>query len=106
MVSLHPSFSRFRSRTDKSCLSVAVVVSISGPYGPASFIPSTFSSVMIVVGGSGISFALAQLEGIVSDCLSGSGRTREVEMVWIVREAGKFLRSYLLIELDEEESPK
>jgi NAD(P)H-flavin reductase len=66
-----------------------VVVSVSGPYGEASFIPSTFSSVMIVIGGSGVSFGLAHLEGLVSDCLAGDGRTREVELVWIVREAGQ-----------------
>jgi len=88
-----PSFLSFlsprRTQAHQCSFPFKVVVSVSGPYGPATFIPSTFASVMIVVGGSGVSFALAQLEGIVSDCLAGDGRTREVELVWIVREAGE-----------------
>lgn len=61
---------------------------VSGPYGRANFIASTFASVAVIVGGSGISYGLAVVEGIVQDCLSGNGRTSDVELVWTVRESG------------------
>lgn len=61
---------------------------VGGPYGQVNFIPSTFQSVLIVVGGSGVSYALSVLEGIVQDCLKGDGRSADVELVWTVRESG------------------
>jgi ferric-chelate reductase len=67
--------------------SPAVVVEVTGPYGQANFIPATYSSVLLVVGGSGVSFALGVIEGLLRDCTAGDGRTTSVELVWTVRES-------------------
>lgn len=42
---------------------------------------------LLFVGGSGVSYALGVIEGLLQDCASGDGRTTSVELVWTVRES-------------------
>jgi ferric-chelate reductase len=64
-----------------------VKVVIEGPYGgPGSAIPSSFSSAMIVVGGSGITFGTSSVEELVAAAENGTTRTKYVELVWVVQE--------------------
>ena len=69
-------------------------MSLEGPYGQAAFVSSLFSSVLVVAGGSGVSFALSIAESVIRDVQSGKGRTRELVVVWTVREPGESLNPF------------
>jgi len=64
-----------------------VHVVIEGPYGgPGSAIPASFTSALVVCGGSGITFGTSTVEELVVGAETGSTRTRRVELVWVVQE--------------------
>lgn len=67
-------------------------VILEGPYGGLgnTLLPS-FSSVMLVAGGSGITHALAFANDLLARAPSGVVRARTVDLVWVVRseEAAK-----------------
>ena len=66
-----------------------VSMSLEGSYGQCNFVSSLFSSVLVVAGGSGVSFALSVAESVVRDVQSGRGNTKELVVVWSVREPGE-----------------
>ncbi|ORY23691.1 hypothetical protein BCR39DRAFT_590872 [Naematelia encephala] len=60
--------------------------SVEGPYGgPINFIFPAFSSVLIVVAGSGISFGLGTVAGLLVDIRRGKAACKQLTMVWTVR---------------------
>ncbi|KAI0946789.1 hypothetical protein AcW1_010148 [Taiwanofungus camphoratus] len=62
-----------------------VKVLIEGPYGgPGHSIPSSFSGVMIVAGGSGITYALSTVQELMKKDAQRSSRVKIVEFVWSV----------------------
>lgn len=64
-----------------------VKVVIEGPYGgPGSAIPSSFSSALVVAGGSGITFGTSSVEELIMAAENGTTRTKYVELVWVVQE--------------------
>lgn len=81
---------------------VLVRAGVDGPMGSAGRVPwLDFSTVLIIVGGSGVTFGLAMAEYIcqVMAAPGYNGNTRRVRFVWIVREyaeitwaAGAFCR--------------
>ncbi|KAG8789513.1 hypothetical protein FRC12_013472 [Ceratobasidium sp. 428] len=76
-----------QSSPDSSGTGARVHVIIEGPYGgPGSAIPASFSSAMVVCGGSGITFGTSTVEEMVVGAENGSARTRRVELVWVVQE--------------------
>ncbi|THH07211.1 hypothetical protein EW145_g3533, partial [Phellinidium pouzarii] len=61
-------------------------VVIEGPYGgPGNMVMSSYSSVLLVTGGSGVSFALSQAEEIVQDICNGKSAVRFLEVVWVTQ---------------------
>lgn len=74
--------------TYSTVLLYTVPISLEGSYGQCNFVSSLFSSVLVVAGGSGVSFALSVAESVVRDVQSGKGRTKELVVVWSVREPG------------------
>ncbi|KAL7410639.1 hypothetical protein BDY24DRAFT_443810 [Mrakia frigida] len=73
--------------SEKDCANI-IPISLEGSYGQCNFVSSLFSSVLVVAGGSGVSFALSVAESVVRDVQSGKGRTKELVVVWSVREPG------------------
>ncbi|KAG8694759.1 hypothetical protein FRC08_008277 [Ceratobasidium sp. 394] len=70
-----------------SGMGARVHVVIEGPYGgPGSAIPSSFTSALIVCGGSGITFGTSTVEELVVGAETGSTRARRVELIWVVQE--------------------
>jgi NAD(P)H-flavin reductase len=69
-----------------------VQVMIDGPYGGCSVDPGDFESVLLVAGGSGVTFTLGLLDDIVGRCIKlgrrGGERTRRIEFAWCVRSFG------------------
>lgn len=64
-----------------------VKVVIEGPYGgPGSAIPTSFSSALVIVGGSGITFGTSTTEELIVAAETGSVRTKYVELVWVVQD--------------------
>ncbi|KAG8768868.1 hypothetical protein FRC12_005313 [Ceratobasidium sp. 428] len=64
----------------------SVYVLVEGPYGgPRHTIIPSFSGVMLVLGGSGITFGTSVLEDLVAKSLDGTARTMCVNFVWVVR---------------------
>ncbi|KIW71963.1 hypothetical protein PV04_00189 [Phialophora macrospora] len=88
---------RLRNRlVASSVFSTTVHVLLEGPYGshPLLFNPSTFSSIILIAGGSGITATLAYLHSIMEDSqrasagpqATGAVATKRVNLVWIARE--------------------
>lgn len=68
---------------------------LDGPYGGCSVRVEEYESVLFVSGGSGITFVMGVLDGLVGRCLGrgkniGEVRTRRVEVVWCVRSFGMY----------------
>ncbi|CAE6467656.1 unnamed protein product [Rhizoctonia solani] len=83
------SLSQHVSSTESAGAGSRVQVVIEGPYGgPGSRIPSSFSSALIVVGGSGITFGTSTVEELVAGAENGRARTKYVELVWVVQDHG------------------
>ncbi|KAI0954316.1 hypothetical protein AcV7_007581 [Taiwanofungus camphoratus] len=62
-----------------------VKVLIEGPYGgPGHSIPSSFSSAMVVAGGSGITYALSTMQELMKKDAQRSSCVKIVEFVWSV----------------------
>ncbi|KAH7338359.1 hypothetical protein B0J17DRAFT_662222 [Rhizoctonia solani] len=81
------SLSQHVSSAESAGSGSSVKVIIEGPYGgPGSTIPSSFSSALIVVGGSGITFGTSTVEELVTAAEDGSTRTKYVELVWVVQD--------------------
>lgn len=71
---------------------VPMQVMLDGPYGGCSIDLGEFENVLLVAGGSGITFTLGLLDDLVGRCVrlrrQGSERTRHIEMAWCVRGFG------------------
>ncbi|KAF8628831.1 hypothetical protein AX17_005892 [Amanita inopinata Kibby_2008] len=64
----------------------SVKVLIEGPYaGPGHAIYASFSAVAMIVGGSGITFALSVIQDLVQKDLHGESRVKFIELVWMVQ---------------------
>lgn len=63
------------------------------PYlgGLGNMVLSSYSSVMIVAGGSGVTFALSEAEELVNMLQKGSSRVRFIEIIWNTQDMGKRL---------------
>ncbi|CAE6443577.1 unnamed protein product [Rhizoctonia solani] len=60
---------------------------IEGPYGgPGPCIFASFTSTVIVTGGSGVTFATSAIEELIVQAEQGNAKTRSIDLVWIVQE--------------------
>lgn len=50
---------------------------------------SSYSAVMIVAGGSGVTFALSEAEEVVQMLQRGKSRIRFIDVVWITQDMSK-----------------
>ena len=73
---------------------VPVQVMIDGPYGGSSVDLGDYESVLLIAGGSGITFTLGMLDDIVARCVKlgrpNGEKTRRIEFAWCVRSYGAF----------------
>ncbi|KAM5531189.1 hypothetical protein V8D89_015159 [Ganoderma adspersum] len=71
---------------------VPVHVMIDGPYGGSSIDIGEYESVLLVSGGSGITFTLGMLDDIAARCVKlgrpNGEKTRRIEFAWCVRSFG------------------
>ncbi|KAH9918084.1 uncharacterized protein B0H18DRAFT_1032521 [Fomitopsis serialis] len=75
-----------RGKDGEAATGRSVTVLIDGPYGgPGNTVITSFSGVMLVAGGSGITYALSTVEELLQMRAVGSSRARMVELVWSVR---------------------
>ncbi|KAI0030084.1 ferric reductase like transmembrane component-domain-containing protein [Vararia minispora EC-137] len=69
-----------------------VRVLLEGPYsGPGHAQLAAFSGAVLVAGGSGITYALAHLDGLVRQHGAGRSRVRVLELVWVTQDAAAVL---------------
>ncbi|KAL0948926.1 hypothetical protein HGRIS_009034 [Hohenbuehelia grisea] len=70
-------------------LEIPAKVMVDGPYGGCSVDLGRHESVLLVAGGSGVTFTIGLLDDIVGRCAKlgrmGGERTRRVEFVWYIR---------------------
>ena len=60
-------------------------VVVEGPYGgPGHMIYSSFSAVVLVAGGSGITYALSLVHDLIQKDLKGESRVKSIDLVWVV----------------------
>lgn len=71
-----------------------VKVWIEGPFGGSRMVFTGFSAAVLVVGGSGITFGLSMMEGVLAKDRNGESRLRYLELVWLVQDPGRSLRAY------------
>jgi len=80
-----------------------VQVMIDGPYGGSSVDLGEYESVLLVSGGSGVTFALGMLDDIVGRCVKlgrpNGERTKKIEFSWCIRSFG-FLRWFAPMLMD------
>lgn len=81
-----------------------VRVMIDGPYGGCSIDLGDYENVLLIAGGSGVTFTLGLLDDIVGRCIKlgrrGEEQTRRIEFVWCVRSSGtstSFIRPILAL---------
>ncbi|WWC57876.1 uncharacterized protein I303_100411 [Kwoniella dejecticola CBS 10117] len=61
-------------------------VLVEGPYGgPCSTIFASYSSIMLIAGGSGISYALGMFEDVIKKAEEGHLRAMTVHLIWTVK---------------------
>ncbi|KAM6502977.1 hypothetical protein JOM56_002954 [Amanita muscaria] len=64
----------------------AVKVLIEGPYGgPGHAIFASYSSVVMVVGGSGITFGLSVIQDLVQKDLQAQSRVKAMHLIWMIQ---------------------
>ncbi|KAL5524839.1 hypothetical protein ACEPAF_9985 [Sanghuangporus sanghuang] len=64
-------------------------VIVEGPYGGTGHVVmSSYSSVLLVAGGSGITFGLGAAEELIQDILNGRSSVKFIELVWSTQERG------------------
>jgi hypothetical protein len=69
---------------------VYIRAKVDGPFGSAARVRwESYASVLLVCGGSGVSFGMGVLEDVVGWLGEGRGRVRRVRLVWIAREYGE-----------------
>ncbi|KAI5121034.1 hypothetical protein M0805_008610 [Coniferiporia weirii] len=62
-------------------------VIIEGPYGgTGNMVMSSYSSVLLVTGGSGVTFALSQAEELVQGIRNGTSALKFLEIVWVTQD--------------------
>ncbi|KIM37682.1 hypothetical protein M413DRAFT_448216 [Hebeloma cylindrosporum] len=73
-------------------LELPVQVMVDGPYGGCSVDLGGYETVVLIAGGSGITFTLGLLDDIVGRCVrkgrENGERTRRIEFAWCVRSFG------------------
>ena len=66
-----------------------VAMMIEGPYsGPGHAIYASYSAVVMMVGGSGITFALSIIQDLVQKDLQAQSRVKVIDLVWMVQNPG------------------
>ncbi|KAF7979311.1 hypothetical protein HWV62_42705 [Athelia sp. TMB] len=61
-------------------------VLVEGPYGGGGALPASFSAALIVCGGSGISYATAQVEDLLRRDAARQSRVKSIDVLWTVRD--------------------
>jgi len=62
-------------------------VIVEGPYGgPGHQVFASYSAAVFVVGGSGISYAIAAILEIVQQDIKGASRVKHIELIWFVQD--------------------
>ncbi|KAI6032654.1 hypothetical protein F5J12DRAFT_712486 [Pisolithus orientalis] len=68
-------------------MSRSVLMMVEGPYGgPGHSVFASYSAAVLVVGGSGITFALSALQDLVRVDLEGASRVKVIELVWSIQD--------------------
>ncbi|WVQ76456.1 hypothetical protein IAR50_006124 [Cryptococcus sp. DSM 104548] len=61
-------------------------VIVEGPYGgPGPLVMASYSSVLLVTGGSGVTFALSVLDDLIKKAFMGHCRAKTVHFVWVCK---------------------
>ncbi|KAG6888257.1 hypothetical protein C0992_009146, partial [Termitomyces sp. T32_za158] len=64
-----------------------VKVLVEGPYGgPCHAIFASYSAAVFIVGGSGITFALSAMQGLIRDDLAGRSRVKSITLIWSIQD--------------------
>ena len=51
---------------------------------------SSYSSVLLVTGGSGVTFGIGQAEELIQQISAGKSSVKFIELIWVTQEKGKF----------------
>ncbi|KAJ6558686.1 hypothetical protein B0H10DRAFT_2240807 [Mycena sp. CBHHK59/15] len=74
-----------------------VNIVVEGPYGgPGHAMFASYSAAVFVVGGSGISFAMAAIQDLIDKDLRGQSRVKLIELIWAVQDPAALVPLYPL----------
>ncbi|KAJ7750464.1 hypothetical protein DFH07DRAFT_548505 [Mycena maculata] len=74
-----------------------VNIVLEGPYGgPGHAMFHSYSAAVFVVGGSGISFAMAAVQDLIDKDLRGRSRVKIIELIWTIQDPAALLPLYTL----------
>ena len=79
--------------SEKGAAAGSLRVLVEGPYGgTGAMIMSSYTSALLVGGGSGITFVLAQAEELVRDITLGRSSVCHIELIWTTQDEGECRR--------------
>lgn len=73
---------------------VSLEAFLDGPYGGLSRKLEAFETVLMIAGGSGITPIVAHLQHLVQKVLKGEALTKDIRIVWTVKDFGKLYSHY------------
>ena len=84
---------------DSQAVGVPVQVMIDGPYGGCGIDLGDYENVLLIGGGSGVTFMLGMLDDIVGRVVKlrreGGERTRRIEFSWCIRSFGGYRQRHI-----------
>lgn len=55
---------------------------------------ASYSAAVFVIGGSGITFALAAIQDLIQKDLNGRSRVKVIELIWVIQDPGSLSTSF------------
>lgn len=84
-------FTKEMFRISRSMPDVSLRAFLDGPYGGLSRKLEAFETVLMIAGGSGITPIVGHLQHLVQKVRNGEALTRDIRIVWTVKDFGKLL---------------
>lgn len=87
----HKGFTKEMFNISRSMPDVSLRAFLDGPYGGLSRKLEAFETVLMIAGGSGITPIVGHLQHLVQKILAGEALTKDIRIVWAVKDFGRLL---------------
>lgn len=95
----HKGFTKQMFDLSRSMPDFSLRAFLDGPYGGLSRKLEAFETVLMIAGGSGITPIVAHLQHLVQKVLKGEALTRDIRIVWTVKDFGELFIYFIFIDV-------